>query len=62
MADSQWFEVPGDSGEYPNLEAATAAASKAAAMSDGPVDIYQLTRTLVRTAQRNMTVTVTDVP
>ena len=62
MASSEWFEMPGDGGQYPNIESATTAAGKAASMTDQVVEIYQCTRTLVRTVQRNLTVTETDVP
>jgi hypothetical protein len=63
MADAEWFEVPacGDPA-FPNIEAATAGARKAAAGTDDEIEIYQCTRTKVRTVQRRVTVEETDVP
>lgn len=61
MADAEWYEIPGDAGEFPNLEAATAAARVAAASTDDCVEIYQHTSTRVRTVQRAMTIQETDV-
>lgn len=60
MADAQWYEVPGE-GTYPNAESAYDAARKAAGRSDSTVEVYSCTRTLVRTVQRNVTLTETDV-
>lgn len=62
MADAQWFEIPGDGGQYPNLEAATTAARHQASSTDDCLEIYQCTRTKVRTVQRTVTVQETDVP
>jgi hypothetical protein len=61
MADSVWFEIPGQ-GPFPNKESAAAAAKEAAKRTDSPVEIYRCTRTLVRTVQRTVTVQETDVP
>lgn len=62
MADSVWFEVTGDDTKYPNVETAKPAAKKAAQATDGVIEVYRCTRTLVRTVQRTVTVTETDVP
>lgn len=61
-ADREWYEIPGDGGQYTNLESAYTAAVKAASSTDDVVEIYKCTRTLVRTAQRTVTVQTTDVP
>lgn len=62
MADKEWFEIADASKEIPNLESATEAARSLAATSGDVVEIYQCTRTLVRTVQRNVTLQETDVP
>lgn len=62
MADSEWFDIPGTAGEIPNKEIAIQMARDAARASDRPVEIYRVRRTLVRTVQRAVTITETDVP
>jgi hypothetical protein len=61
MADREWYEIPGTTGDISNLESATLAARSVAASTDDVVEIYQCTRTLVRTVQRNVTIQETDV-
>lgn len=61
MADSEWYEVPGCTGDMPNLEAAGDVACTAAERTDQPVEVYRCTRTLVRTYTRTVTVTAEDV-
>jgi hypothetical protein len=62
MADATWFEIQGDPSRYPNIEAVKTAAREAAKKTDSVIEIYRVTRTLVRTVQRNSTFTETDVP
>src|ERR1044072_10040477 len=62
MADSVWFEVQGDATHYPNKESVAAAALQEAKGTDNLVEVYRCTRTLVRTVQRSVRSTETDVP
>lgn len=48
-------------GEYPNLEAASAAAAKEAARKDVAVDVWKVTRTKVRCFKREVSITETDL-
>lgn len=61
MADAEWFDINSGQGPFPNIEAATAAARTAASTTNDMIEIYQVTRTLVRTVQRTVTVQETDV-
>jgi hypothetical protein len=61
MADAIWFEVTGK-GTFPNKETAAAAAKEAAKSTDGVIEVYKVARTLVRTVQRAVTLTETDIP
>ncbi|MFF5471057.1 hypothetical protein [Streptomyces achromogenes] len=56
MADSEWYEIPGDGGEYPNAESVYAKARRRAESTDDCVEVYRCTRTLVRSFQRTVTV------
>lgn len=62
MADKVWFEVPGYTHDAPNREAAVQIAREAAEHTERTVEVYQVTRKLVRTFQRKITITETDVP
>jgi hypothetical protein len=61
MADATWFEIDGDPESYPNIESVRAAAQQAAKSTDSAIDIYQCTRTKVRTVKRSMTISETVV-
>lgn len=60
MADAEWYETAGVQ-PCPNIEAATTAARTLAAGSDDVIEIYRVTRTLVRTVQRSVTIQEADV-
>jgi hypothetical protein len=62
VANAEWYEIPGSTAEYPNIEAATTVAEGHASSTDDVVEIYKCTRTLVRTVQRTITVQTTDIP
>ena len=62
MANEVWFEIQGDSNRYPNTESARTAAQKAAKNTDSTIEVYRVARTLVKTVQRSVSVTETDVP
>lgn len=55
MADTEWFVIPGE-GEFPNEEAAMQHARGAARRSDRTVEVFRMTRTLVRSFQRKVTI------
>ncbi|MFF9268607.1 hypothetical protein [Streptomyces rochei] len=59
MADSEYFEIPGE-GTFPNRETAIDHARKVAKGTDVVLEIYRVRRTLVRTVQRTVTVEEKD--
>lgn len=66
MSDREWFEVvpetaPPSGQQYPNEEAANAAAQEAAAQTDGAVCVVRHVRTEVRSFRRAVTVSSTDM-
>jgi hypothetical protein len=60
MADAAWHEIPGE-GKFTNLESALEHARKVAKGTDTTLEIYECTRTLVRTVQRKVTIEETPV-
>lgn len=62
MPNEAWFEVGSQLTRYGNAEAARTAARGAARETDDVVEIYQVTRILVRTVQRAVSVSETNVP
>lgn len=61
MADREWFTVSGLANPYPNLEAASTAAERAAGESDQEVEVCRCTETAVRRYRRQVTVVAEDV-
>lgn len=68
MADREWFEIVPEGGyaapsgvQYPNDEAADAAAQDLAAQTDGAVCLVRHTRTEIRRYQRQVTVSSQDM-
>lgn len=61
MADTEWFEVPGEARDLPNIESAREVALAAAGRMDKTVEIYQCTRTRILTFTRSVTITAEDV-
>jgi hypothetical protein len=61
MADTEWFEIPGE-GQFPNREEALKHAREVARGTDRQLDIYRVRRNLVRTVQREVKVNEYDVP
>lgn len=62
MPNSEWFEITGSPGEYPNEEGANAQAEDSACGTDRDIEVYRCTRTLVRTYRRTLTIDVTEAP
>lgn len=62
MANETWYEINNASVRYTNAESVLPAARATARESDDVVEIYQVTRTLVRTIQRSVSVSETPVP
>lgn len=67
MTDTEWYEVWRAGGQLAGqnrsltLDQASALAAEAAPEADEPVCVVQCLRTTVRTYQRQVTVTATDV-
>lgn len=62
MPNETWYEVGSSDTRYGNVEAVIPAARAKARDTDDAVEIYQVTRTLVRTIQRTISVSETPVP
>lgn len=62
MANEVWYEINTNATRYGNVESAHLAAVKTARESDDAVEVYQVTRALVRTIQRSVSITDTPVP
>ncbi len=62
MPNESWFEIGPSDARYGNIETVRAAAQAAARETDDMIEIYQVTRTLVRTARRSVSVAETTVP
>jgi hypothetical protein len=61
MADAEYFEIPGE-GTFPNKEEALATARIIAKNTDRFLEIYKVKRTLVKTIQRQVTLSEADAP
>jgi hypothetical protein len=61
MADTEFFEIPGE-GVFPNKEEALRTAREIAKSTDRFVEIYRVKRTLVKTIQRSVSLQETDAP
>jgi hypothetical protein len=59
--DREWFEVPGEAGDLPNIESAREVALDAAGRTDRTIEIYRCTRTRILTFTRSVTITAKDV-
>lgn len=62
MPNEVWFEIDGNSRQFRSIEEVRTAAVQAARSGDLAIEVYQVTRTLVRTLQRNVSVSETIVP
>lgn len=61
MADREWYLIPGDEEEYPNLESAAKAAQRRACDQESPVLVLRCTQAVVCRYQREITVKETQV-
>jgi hypothetical protein len=63
MANEVWFEIGMGGGDrYPSAETVRPIATRRARDTDDLIEIYRVTRTLIHTVQRSVSVSETDVP
>jgi hypothetical protein len=57
----EWYRIPGIGNDYPNKEAAFAAAEEQALYDNKPVEVIRCTENVVRRYTRQVTVVPEDV-